>query len=237
MTRIFSRRRLFDCSVLLVILAVIAGIGRWIHQRQLSEYLSSASSEDEKSLQGTVPELIGTLRGSDRVAGAQAAEQLVQFGVMAVPHLIEALQDCEPHSRRSIVMVIGRMGSVAEAAVPALQELLSDSDDNLVQNSLHALQLIGPASQPAVEAISDLLQHPNGLVRFHAVRSLGGIGTPAISALRQALNHDDNSVRVGAALELIRLRPDAIETIPALCEVVQGYTADVRRDQAKAAFA
>jgi HEAT repeat protein len=62
-----------------------------------------------------------------------------EFAGPAIPGLIESLTADDPRVRRTAAEVLGKLGSVAEAAVPALRRALEDEDQEVRINASEAI--------------------------------------------------------------------------------------------------
>ncbi|HEY2841241.1 MAG TPA: HEAT repeat domain-containing protein [Pirellulales bacterium] len=90
-----------------------------------------------------------------------AVDALARIGNMAVPALIDALNDPNPDVRVEAARSLARMGDQGKAAVPTLIERLSDPNEEVRQASARALGQMGPAAAEAVPALMALIKAPD----------------------------------------------------------------------------
>ena len=133
---------------------------------------------------------------------------LGKIGVPALPGLIAALDDADPHVRLRAIQPIVAMGSAASDAAPALAARLADSDARVRQWSAAALGQIGPPAAGAVPGLVEALRDSEPTVRQAAAAALGAVGAPeAIEPLRGAATDPNLGVQRAARLALQRLQP------------------------------
>jgi HEAT repeat protein len=188
-----------------------------------------------------VPVLVELLRDRrDDWTGAEvrwrAASLLGEVGPearTAVPALIEALQDGDPHVRTVAATSLAAVAPGDPETVTAFTGLLH-GPDRLV--AVRALARCGAAAAPAVPDVIGLLQDAEPNVRWNAARTLGLIGPPAraaVPALVATLKDHEAFVREHAAEALGDLGPAAQDAVPALIGVLKDKDARVRRDAAR----
>src|SRR5437867_5222939 len=125
-----------------------------------------------------VPVLVELLR-EGRGSGSAAAEErwtaatlLGQIGPearAAVPALIEALKDPDPHVRSVAVSALSEVDPKARDAIPALVELLKTDEP---MRAIQALARFGPEAREAVPVLTGLLKDRAADVRWNAARTL-----------------------------------------------------------------
>ena len=93
----------------------------------------------------------------------------------ALPALIEALRDSEPHVRAWSAQAIGEIGPDAESAVPELIALLSNHDEGSRNSACIALRGIGPAAKAALPALRNSLSDSSKDVRRFAELAIKNI--------------------------------------------------------------
>lgn len=112
--------------------------------------------------------VIGALSSPNNQVFSTAAEQLKQFGVLAIPALCEVLETGEPDAQCVAVWHLGEL-----KALPALEALLiylkrEDAHVDVSALCIWALGRIGEASVEVLEAVNVALQHPEPEVRVRA---------------------------------------------------------------------
>jgi HEAT repeat protein len=181
-----------------------------------------------------------------------------------VAELIAALRNGERSARESAAVVLGRMGTAADAAVPALVAALRDDDLGVSGEAECALGRIGLAAVPALVAIlqdegvpadvraraADAFRWMGALaadaipvltaclrdatVRSSAGRALATAGRSAMPALVSSLRDKEVGVRLEAAAALGRIGRSARAAVPALIATLWDDDADVRYHAAAA---
>ena len=190
-----------------------------------------------EAARGSIPQLIEILKDGNWFVYETARHGLTSFGELAVPALIDLLQDPDPDYHWSAADVLGDIGPAAEAAVPALARALEDSDEDVRSAAASALGNIGPAAEAAVPALARALEDPDDDVRSAVASTLGSIGPAAgaaVPALIGALDDSDVYVRSYAAAALGELGPVAQAAIPALLRVLRDGAPETRGDAAQA---
>ena len=85
-----------------------------------------------------------------------ATYALSAIGELAVPALIDTLQDKNESIRVSAAYALGDIGSAAQEAVPSLTQALRDESAWMRRHATEALGLIGQPVQHTVPALIDL---------------------------------------------------------------------------------
>jgi HEAT repeat protein len=175
-------------------------------------------------------------RGSDEAAsalvkalGADAAHEvrfdaacalgrIMPKDTIAVPALIEALQDEDAGVRQSAAASLGQFGLQANLVIPALALALEDRATDVRSAAASALARIG-----AVPTLAAVLSNSGSVeARCAAVQSLiaaSGDDTPSVlSALRMALEDKDVRVRreASSVLGLVKLNEDFLPVLTKL---------------------
>ena len=148
---------------------------------------------------------------------------------VALPSLIEALEDRDLYSRLNAARDLAKLGPAAAPALPSLIEALGDRDEDVRRAVVEALGQIG---RPAIPALAKSLGHVDETVRATAARALGGLGDgaePAIPDLVRGLADRSDSVRQGVSAALMGLGDGAM---PAIVEALGHSDAGVRRGAA-----
>jgi HEAT repeat protein len=144
------------------------------------------------------------------VHAAAALWRLDQDREIALPVLMEALQNPDPDIRALAVAALNDHG--APEALPALTKIArSDSNPGIRMSVLEAMGRLG---KPAVPALTRALDDADGTIRFFAAVNLAKIGPEAwesLPALVPLLQDPDAHVRDAAALALEKIAPEGAE--------------------------
>ena len=170
------------------------------HHTAVLHNVAAALGNIGEAARASVPQMIVMFKDDDSLVYEPARLGLANFGVIAVPALIDLLRD--PDNRAAAAAVLGDIGPEAEAAVPALARALEDSDDDVRRTSADALGDIGPAAEAAVPALARALDDTDASVRSNAATALGDLGPvarAAVPALVRALRDGDPDTRWASA--------------------------------------
>ncbi|MCK4324871.1 MAG: HEAT repeat domain-containing protein, partial [Armatimonadetes bacterium] len=105
----------------------------------------------------------------------QIIDTLVEIGSLAVPRLVELLQDGDYKVRMAVAGGLGEIGD--DQSVEPLIHSLSDTSKNVQRVATEALSNIG---EPAVSALLDALIGKDQLARKWAAEALGNIGDASV---------------------------------------------------------
>lgn len=133
-----------------------------------------------------------------------------EYVELAVPRLIESLDNKAPLIRREAAATIGLVGPLAADAVPKLGEKLGDPDPVVRNEILSALAAIGPKSVAVLPAILKQLSDVEPPVRYSASYAIGRIGPAAIAAvplLEKNLAERDEYLQAVSAWALVHVAP------------------------------
>lgn len=146
------------------------------------------------------------LESTERNVKREAAYQLSRMGreaLVALPQLIQALQDDQQQVWFGAVTALANLGPDAEPALPALmRELESWEPSRRDRQGAQAL--------------------------YRTAAALGAIGRPSVPALSNGLSSAKWHVRAGSAMGLGFVRPAATETLPGLVPLLGDDRAEVR---------
>jgi len=153
-----------------------------------------------------------------------AAENLDQFGDLAVPLLSRLFDHDSPDVQAAAVKTLSRMG---EKAVPAWLVLLTGENAKWRRLAADHLAMLG---EPGVNALATALKTPDRispLGRIDAVKALISAGDPAKAPLQESLGSTDESTQLMAALVLGNLGDSEAEAH--LRVALKDYDPEVRR--------
>src|SRR5262249_9501155 len=129
---------------------------------------------------------------------------------LAIPRLIEALDDKFPLIRREAAATLAMLGPKAAPAVQKLGATLGDPDPAIRSDALSALASIGPASVAALPQIEAQLSGHEVPVRYAASYAVGKIGSgakAAIPVLEKNLQERDDFLQIASAWALVHVDP------------------------------
>ncbi len=164
-----------------------------------------------------------------------AVEQLGKSGGQSDrvrSHLLQALQDPDPHVQTLAAEAVAKVNTEAERAVPALTKLL---DVQATVPTIRALSTYGEQAKPALDRLVAIMQDralPSE-VRWNAVRTIGKMraaGLDAVPALIPLMKDEEPTVREHAAEAIGDIGPLAKDAIPALVETLEDSFYKARRD-------
>jgi HEAT repeat protein len=197
----------------------------------------AALKEGGKTAVPVLTELL-VAKGADAKVRWKAADLLGQVGAdasEAIPALLAALKDSDPHVRAVVAKSLGGVvpkESCGEA-VEALAAMLKDGSEPAAARAISRFGANGAAALPALlEAMKD----PDSTVRWEAGRAVGKIGAAAksaVPALVEQMKDEVSLVREHAAEALGDIGPEAKDGVPALIAILKDPVARVRRDAAR----
>jgi len=130
-----------------------------------------------------------------------AMDSIANYGVQAVPFLIDKFKTKSVRERWTVIWTLQRIGS---PAVPLLIEALGQDDFMIVQRVCWALGELKDSS--AVLALVDISSHLRWQVRERAITALGKIGdSRAETTVMHSLGDSSEQVRKSAAVASGRL--------------------------------
>jgi len=213
-------------EALQVLIEALGGEDEWVARitAQMLPRLSPAS----------FPALPALAKASNRAdqAAQSAALGAADFGLPAVPPLIDALCDQDPSKRVSDLWTSHGLAEIGPLAVPALVEALANEHENVRFGACFALGRIGLRSTAAEPALIPLLSDPVPCVRSAAAESLQRMNchtTAVVSALLATVHDSDERAR-GAFVEALGVlgREDP-RVSPVLFELTRDSVPKVRR--------
>jgi HEAT repeat protein len=191
---------------------------------------------------GAVPVLIELLQTPVDAAGSAhvrwtAAELLGKIqpeAVAAIPDLIEALKDPDPHVRIVTITSLGAMTSRPAEVVPALISMLNTPQR---LGAIRALSRFRHEASPAIKPLLVLFQNdPDVEVRWNAARTLGKMGPAgkeAVPQLIDGLKSKEDLIREHAAEALGDIGSEARAAVNELAKTLRDPVMKVRRDAAR----
>jgi HEAT repeat protein/DNA polymerase III delta prime subunit len=148
---------------------------------------------------------------------------------VAIPGLLQAMEDSDRDVRRIAAEALGKFGS--EVAIPGLLQAMEDSDRDVRRIAAEALGKFG--SEVVISGLLQMMKYSNRDVCKIATEVLGKIGSKkAIPSLLQAMEDSDRDVRRIAAEALGKIGSE--EAIPALLQAIKNSDWDVSRSATEA---
>lgn len=190
-------------------------------------------------LPGISDTMVGALSDPVDLVRRDAAYELGRIGeyAIAVPVLIDALDDASPELRVSAARGLREVGRESDAAMQALIRSLDDSDAGVRRQAAASLRLVGMGNEVAVRALMSAMADPNAEVRVAAISSLhthGEAAAIAVPALSSALSDPDGSVRRRAVDALGLIKEVAGPAAPQLVERLLDQSEPTQTRQAAA---
>ncbi len=135
---------------------------------------------------------------------------------LALPILVESLNDGSSDVRKAAASTLGDFGPLADVAIPALSRALLDSDSTVSQIVAGSLSRIG---QPSVPSLTAALSSDNMLTRLYAADALWRLTKDSnliLPTLVSVLGSGNVEARELAALGLTYLGRQALPALPAV---------------------
>jgi HEAT repeat protein len=129
-----------------------------------------------------IPHLVQLLDDAEEDVRSCAASSLEQIGPQAEAHLERAIAEKEGHAACYAARVILKRRPDYQAAIRALVAQLDDRDAAVRRHAAWFLQYAGPHGAGAVQRLVEALGDDDAKVRSFAAGSLGDIGLPARGA-------------------------------------------------------
>lgn len=222
-------------DVKVAIIENISGDAEATTKRNAIEALAKLAQQEKPEFHRKSTEiLVGILRGDDapslRKAAAIALSRYHNDPEVAVPALIDALNDNYLLVRTAAVQAIGNYHSGAEAAVPPLLKLLEEEPNEGIRSScIYTLRTIGKDDQRVVDKFIELLDDPKlGRSIMSYLYYFGDRAAPAVPKLIKMLDSSDRYQRQYACRALGAIGIDAKEALPALEKATRDSDASVR---------
>lgn len=147
-----------------------------------------------------ISKAIDALKSWNRDEREKAAETLgLGKYTVALPFLIETLQDTDHRVRIAAATAIGRIPADSHS-VDALIQALLDEEHSVRIAVVKALGNIQDTS--TIPGLVDALSDTNGTVRTYAAKALTKMGNASVPHLLEALRDENNDVRSAAAWAL-----------------------------------
>ncbi|MEZ4487593.1 MAG: HEAT repeat domain-containing protein [Cyanobacteriota/Melainabacteria group bacterium] len=213
----------------------ISGDAEATTKRNAIEALAKLAQQEKPEFHRKSTEiLVGILKGDDapslRKSAAIALSRYHNDPEIAVPALIEALNDNYLLVRTAAVQAIGNYHSGAEAAVPPLLKLLEEEPNEGIRSStIYTLRTIGKDDQRVVDKFIELLDDPTlGRSIMSYLYYFGDRAAPAVPKLIKMLDSSDRYQRQYACRALGAIGLEAKDALPALEKATKDSDASVR---------
>jgi HEAT repeat protein len=186
---------------------------------------------DDEDRPLTIPILIDAFKSDSEPVRNAATAALGSAGPIAVPELIELVEDhaTDSESAGYAAAALAQMGPAAAPAVTALVLALQSSKEPVVVQAALTLGAIGPDAKAAAPNLKKLLSAKPAPIRGAALRALGNIGSDAaVVDIATALGDRDERVRFEAASALGTIGPEAKAAIANLISALGDESERVR---------
>ena len=162
----------------------------------------------------SIPPLVEFIRdcGQEEKYRWHAAEILAQLGLVALPSLLEAMDDDDIVVRMAAIDALPLVGPRSAEAIPKLTRYLAEpsvSDTAAVALARIAGLEGAPEKTPAFKALARAFEGGDRSLRrrvIPALELLGRTSSPAVDLLNKAVQDSDEEVRDQAAAVLNRLK-------------------------------
>ncbi|MFH1480091.1 MAG: HEAT repeat domain-containing protein [Pseudomonadota bacterium] len=150
-----------------------------------------------------VPPLIAALKDRNTAVQGIAKGSLIRIGKVAVPNLLEALEDGHPHVREFAAEMLGKIKD--SRSVQSLIHTLRDQEPSVRGSAALALGRIGDPK--GVQPLLSVLQDGDPYVRGNVASALGLIkDSRSVLPLIEMIHDQDMSVRGKAAAALGKIK-------------------------------
>jgi HEAT repeat protein len=173
---------------------------------------------------------VGNVRSS-------AALSLARVGEPALSHLLKALKDEDPETRRLAASALGEVAPKRKALLPALQAASRDKDANVRSYALGSMEIIDSSNPLVFQALLAGLADPSPVVRQGCAWHFGRMGPRAEPATRRLvglLQDKEDGVRREVIYALLRIGSLSGEHVPLLIALLKDKTWEVRASAAEA---
>lgn len=206
------------------------------HNAQVNVDTNHHSPTSENLRLATVSTLIVTLSHEDlRYHAIVALGNLGHDAAIAVPALIDLLQDADAVIRVTVIDSLCKIGSEVET-IPALIGALQDESAYIRAHAAFGLGCFREKAVFAVDALVCSLTDHDELVRANAAEALAKIGKPAhraTPALIEVLGDRNGKVRAKAIFALASIATDT-DIVPSLINTSSDNDSRVRAAAAEA---
>ena len=204
-------------------------VWNWLSQSRNAEPTHATSDEN-----GSVSQLIASLRDIDESARLNSAYALGEMGESVVPALMQTLRDeAEALAEKNVAKTAANpqggnpaelystqaLTEVGQPSVPALISALGDTSWPTRAAAADTLGNLGSLAKEAVPALIQGLRDKSSWVRRNAAEALGTISAPAgdtVPALMQVSSDPEMLVRLNTVMALAKIGQSADGIVPAL---------------------
>ena len=197
-----------------------------------SKIIRSMARADVKAAD-VLPALVSWVKDQDVEVRAAARETLIEFGAVAVSHVVPLLSSKEPRDVGNAADILGEIGREPNVVVPALGQALRRADPEVSGRIADALATFGPKAAPVATILVEALARAAQLgLKQQIAYTLGTIGPAAKEAVPQLTNllefsqDSEGLVKVKAAEALGKMGAAAAAAVPVLTAALK--TDDVR---------
>lgn len=159
----------------------------------------------------------------------------------SVPNIVKALENNDPHIRKSAVGALIKMGGAAKASIPALTKAVDDPNSNVRNCAIVALKTIALEERDsAKETVPGLIKALGDQIANNRIRATEALHQIALkdkeirdivlSPLKEAMKDVNQNISFEALRAVIELDPGSDEAIPVLKSYFSSVDADSRRN-------
>lgn len=189
--------------------------------KRRAEEEAKVRAQREAERKRSITELRMALKETDPKARALAAEILGErkgAASIAVPDLINALQDPNEDVRHQAAVALGRIGT--KAALPNLVQAIGDPEVRVSQAAQQAIISLGALTDDDLPILSKFVKDKNIGVRHYTIKAIAKVGKPAVPLLLGLLKDPEISESVIEALLSIDKLSMGKAEIPALVDAL-----------------
>ena len=204
-------------------------VWKWLSQSRDAEPMRVTPDEN-----GSVSQLVASLRDIDESVRLNSAYALGEMGESVVPALMQALRDeAEALAEKNVAKTAANpqggnpaelystqaLMEVGQPSVPALISALGDASWPTRAAAADTLGNLGSLAKEAAPALIQGLRDESSWVRRNAAEALGTIAAPAediVPALMQVSNDSEMLVRLNTVMALAKIGQSADGIVPAL---------------------
>jgi len=159
----------------------------------------------------------------------------------SVPNIVKALENEDPHIRKSAIGALIKMGGAAKASIPALTKAVDDPNSNVRNCAIVALKTIALEERDsAKETVPGLIKALGDDIANNRIRATEALHQIALkdkeirhivlSPLKEAMKDVNQNISFEALRAVIELDPGSDEAIPIFKSHLSSVDADSRRN-------
>lgn len=142
--------------------------------------------------------------------------------------LLSALSDEDALVREYTLKTIGKFDPHLEGVSPSIRSGLQDKDVSVRRTAAAMLSVMNPVPTEVLFSLAESLSDTDSLLRSYATATFSDLGTIGVTALLWSLRSEKDDLRCTAASTLGVLGTDAQRALPALKELLDDNSHQVR---------